>query len=169
MGTKPRSTAQKRLAKEYQQLTRDPPPGVIAGPVNDDDLFVWECLVAGPEDTPYENGVFPALLEFPKDYPLAPPTLKFNPPLLHPNIYPDGLVCISILHPPGEDPNRYERPEERWLPVQSIEKILLSVMLMLAEPNPESGANIDACKLWRDDRDEFDKRVREHVRQSLGL
>jgi len=31
--------------------------------------------------------------------------------------------------------------------VQSVEKILLSVMSMLAEPNDESGANIDAC-VW---------------------
>jgi len=54
-------------------------------------------------------------------------------------------VCISILHPPGDDPNHYELSSERWSPVQSVEKILLSVMSMLAEPNDESGANIDAC------------------------
>lgn len=39
----------------------------------------------------------------------------------------------------------YESSSERWSPVQSIEKILLSVLSMLAEPNVESGANIDAC------------------------
>lgn len=165
----PRSTAQKRLLKEYQQLSRDPPPGIIAGPVSENNLYKWECLLEGPSDTPYENGVFPAVLTFPKDYPLSPPTLKFDPPLLHPNIYADGTVCISILHPPGEDPNQYERPEERWSPVQSIEKILLSVMSMLAEPNPESGANIDACKLWRDNRAEYDRQIRQHVKESLGL
>lgn len=165
----PRSTAQKRLLKEYQQLSRDPPPGVVAGPVSEEDLFVWDCLLEGPDGTPYENGVFSATLKFPLDYPLSPPLLKFTPPLLHPNIYADGTVCISILHPPGEDPNQYERPEERWSPVQSIEKILLSVISMLAEPNPESGANIDACKLWRDHREEYDNQVRSHVRRTLGL
>ena len=165
----PRSTAQKRLLKEYQQISRDPPPGILAGPISEDNLFTWECLLEGPSDTPYENGVFPDMLTFPKDYPLSPPTLKFDPPLLHPNIYADGTVCISILHPPGEDPNQYERPEERWSPVQSIEKILLSVMSMLAEPNPESGANIDACKLWRDNREEYNRQIRQHVRESLGL
>ena len=72
----PRSTAQKRLLKEYQQLSRDPPPGIIAGPVSEDNLYKWECLLEGPSDTPYENGVFPAVLTFPKDYPLSPPTLK---------------------------------------------------------------------------------------------
>ncbi|KAI5959297.1 CBP1 [Candida pseudojiufengensis] len=164
----PRSTAHKRLLKEYQLLSRDPPPGILAGPKSEDDLFKWECFLEGPSETPYENGVFPAILTFPKDYPLSPPTLKFDPPLLHPNIYADGTVCISILHPPGEDPNQYERPEERWSPVQSIEKILLSVISMLAEPNPESGANIDACKLWRDDRKSYDEQIRKHVRTSLG-
>lgn len=39
----------------------------------------------------------------------------------------------------------YESSSERWSPVQSVEKILLSVLSMLAEPNDESGANIEAC------------------------
>jgi len=47
-------------------------------------------------------------------------------------VYTDGRVCISILHTPGEDPLGYESPAERWSPVQSIEKILLSVVSMLA-------------------------------------
>lgn len=165
----PRSTAQKRLLKEFQQLSRDAPPGIVAGPLVDTDLYVWECLLEGPSDTAYENGVFPAKLTFPKDYPLSPPTLKFDPPILHPNVYADGEVCISILHPPGEDPNQYERPEERWSPVQSIEKILLSVVSMLAEPNVESGANIDACKLYRDDRKGYETKIKNAIRESLGL
>lgn len=53
--------------------------------------------------------------------------------------------------------------------MQSVEKILMSVVSMLAEPNDESGANIDACKLWRQDRAEFERIVKGNVRQSLGL
>ncbi|CCH46039.1 Ubiquitin-conjugating enzyme E2 [Wickerhamomyces ciferrii] len=150
------NTAQRRLLKEYQQLTKDSPEGIVAGPVS-------------PQDTPYENGVFPARLTFPTDYPLSPPKLVFTPAILHPNIYANGEVCISILHPPGDDPHQYERAEERWSPVQNVEKILLSVISMLSEPNIESGANIDACKLWRDDRKEFERTVRRDVRRSLGL
>jgi Ubiquitin-conjugating enzyme len=45
----------------------------------------------------------------------------------------------------GEDPNQYESSAERWSPVQSVEKILLSVVSMLAEPNIESPANIEAA------------------------
>lgn len=49
-----------------------------------------------------------------------------------PTVYPDGRVCISILHAPGDDPMGYESSAERWSPVQSVEKILLSVVSMLA-------------------------------------
>lgn len=35
-------------------------------------------------------------------------------------VYPDGRVCISILHPPGDDPNGYELASERWMPVHTV-------------------------------------------------
>lgn len=47
-------------------------------------------------------------------------------------VFVDGRVCISILHAPGDDPMGYELSAERWSPVQSVEKILLSVVSMLA-------------------------------------
>lgn len=47
-------------------------------------------------------------------------------------VFSDGRVCISILHAPGDDPMGYELSAERWSPVQSVEKILLSVVSMLA-------------------------------------
>ena len=140
------SAAIKRLTIEYKQLSTDPNslfPAV--GPISEDNYLEWEALVPGPDGTPFEGGVFSARLSFPPSYPLEPPTMRFEPPIFHPNVYADGLVCISILHTPGDDPNMYESSSERWSPVQSIEKILLSVLSMLAEPNVESGANIDAC------------------------
>lgn len=79
------STAQRRLLQEYRALTNNPPDGITAGPVSEDDILHWECLIQGPEGTPFEGGVFPAELKFPKDYPLAPPTMKFLCDLWHPN------------------------------------------------------------------------------------
>jgi ubiquitin-conjugating enzyme E2 G2 len=58
--------------------------------------------------------------------------MRFTCEFFHPNVYQNGTVCISILHPPGDDPNMYESSSERWSPVQSVEKILLSVVSMLA-------------------------------------
>ena len=69
---------------------------------------------------------------------------------MHVLVDKNGDVCISILHEPGEDKYGYEKPEERWLPVHTVETILLSVISMLADPNDESPANVDAAVslLW---------------------
>ena len=57
----------------------------------------------------------------------------------------NGDVCISILHEPGDDKYGYESASERWLPVHTVETILLSVISMLADPNYDSPANVDAA------------------------
>ncbi|KAJ6317640.1 hypothetical protein OIU76_013227 [Salix suchowensis] len=67
-----------------------------------------------------EGGFFNAIMSFPKNYPNSPPTIRFTSEMWHPNVYPDGKVCISILHPPGDDPNGYELATERWTPVHTI-------------------------------------------------
>lgn len=79
------STAHRRLLMEYRALTNNPPDGITAGPVSEDDLLQWEALIQGPEGTPFEGGVFPAELKFPKDYPLAPPKMTFLGEIFHPN------------------------------------------------------------------------------------
>jgi len=162
-------SALRRLMAEYKQLTLNPPEGIVAGPINEENFFEWEALIVGPDGTCFEGGVFPAKLTFPTDYPLSPPKMQFMCEMFHPNIYADGRVCISILHAPGDDPLGYESSAERWSPVQSVEKILLSVISMLAEPNDESGANIDAAKMWRENRAEFDRIALRIVRKTLSI
>ena len=168
--------AARRLASEYASLTNKPIPGIVARPVSDADLFSWTFALAGPPDTPYACGVFTGLLSFPPDYPLAPPRMAFTPPITHPNVFGGGgggghvpgEVCISILHS-GRDETGYERVEERWSPVQSISSVLLSVLSMLAEPNTESPANVDAAKLFTQEPEAWRRVVRREVERSLGL
>lgn len=86
------TVASKRLFTEYKSLTSSPPEGITAGPVSEDDLFLWEALIQGPEGTPYEGGIFPAELKFPRDYPLSPPSMRFEGGVWHPN----GTYCHEI-------------------------------------------------------------------------
>ena len=154
------------LRRQFQELARNPPDGVSVGLVDDDSIFEWELLIIGPPDTLYEGGMFKARLKFPPEFPNLPPVMTFTSDLWHPNVYKDGKVCISILHPPGEDENRYESSEERWRPILGVEAIILSVISMLSDPNDESPANLDAAIQWRDDKKGFKKRVRQSVRRS---
>jgi len=71
--------------------------------------------------------------------------MTFLSKMWHPNIYPDGKVCISILHAPGTDSmNSMEKAEERWRPILGVEAVLMSVISMLNDPNIDSPANLDA-------------------------
>ncbi|XP_071479943.1 ubiquitin-conjugating enzyme E2 G1-like [Diadema setosum] len=158
------------LKRQLQDLRKQPVSGFSAGLIDDDDIYKWELLVMGPPDTFYEGGYFKAHLIFPKDYPNKPPKMKFVSEIWHPNIDKDGDVCISILHEPGEDKWGYEKPSERWLPIHTVETILLSVISMLADPNDESPANVDAAKDWRADyHGAFKRRVKQCVRKSQDM
>ncbi|KAL0114341.1 hypothetical protein PUN28_011535 [Cardiocondyla obscurior] len=129
----------------FFELNKNPVEGFSAGLIDDNDIYRWEVLIIGPPDTLYEGGFFKAHLQFPKEYPLRPPRMKFITEIWHPNIDKNGDVCISILHEPGDDKWGYEKASERWLPVHTVETILISVISMLADPNDESPANVDAA------------------------
>eukprot|EP00960_Hanusia_phi_P028770 747591-Hanusia_phi.AAC.7 len=99
---------------------------------------------------------------FVPSYPDRPPKMKFITPIWHPNgeaerkacsisphcqlVYPNGDVCISILHEPGEDAtNPQESASMRWNPIHTVETIVISVISMLSDPTDESPANLDAA------------------------
>lgn len=64
-------------------------------------------------------------MRFPSDYPYSPPSVKFLTKMWHPNVYENGDVCISILHPPTDDPQSGEHPSERWNPTQNVRYVLV--------------------------------------------
>ncbi|KAH4131145.1 hypothetical protein HBH47_015650 [Parastagonospora nodorum] len=156
------------LARQLKQMQNDKSISGISCGLVESNVFEWEVMLMIDDDTKfYGGGFFRARLIFPPEYPLLPPKMRFETPIFHPNIYPNGDVCISILHPPEEDKWGYESAAERWSPVQTPETILLSVISMLSSPNDESPANADAARLWRENIPEFKKHVRKCVRDSL--
>ena len=66
------------LMTEFKLMTQNPPDGIDAGYVTEDNFFEWEAAITGPEGTYFEDSVFNAKLEFPMDYPLNPPKMKFR-------------------------------------------------------------------------------------------
>ena len=80
---------------------------------------------------------------------------KFVPPLFHPNVYPSGTVCLSILN-----------EEEGWKPAITIKQILLGIQDLLNDPNPDSPAQADAYNLFKKDRQAYEKKVKAIVREN---
>lgn len=80
---------------------------------------------------------------------------KFTPPLFHPNVYPSGTVCLSILN-----------EEEAWRPAITIKQILLGIQDLLNDPNPESPAQAEAYNLYKKDRPAYERRVKQVVKEN---
>jgi ubiquitin-protein ligase len=148
--------ALKRLQSEYKQLLKEPNYFYSVEP-DMNNFLVWNVLIIGPPDSPFEGGLFNCQFKFTQAYPNKPPEFKFLTPFLHPNIYPDGRVCISILHE-GKDQWGYEDITERWSPSQSVNSVIMSIISMIMNPNFESPANIEASVMWKNNFDEY-KRI----------
>ncbi|KAI3368801.1 hypothetical protein L3Q82_025787, partial [Scortum barcoo] len=150
------ASSQKALMLEMKSLQDEPVEGFKITLVDESDMYNWEVAIFGPPNTHYEGGYFKARIKFPVDYPYSPPAFRFLTKMWHPNIYENGDVCISILHPPVDDPQSGELPSERWNPTQNVRTILLSVISLLNEPNTFSPANVDASvvmyRKWRDSK-----------------
>ncbi|CAO3691223.1 unnamed protein product [Rhizopus stolonifer] len=159
------SSAASILTRQFKELTRNPVPGFVVN-LKEDNIFTWDVALIGTPTTIYEGGYFKATMTFPEDYPFNPPTFRFNHEFYHPNVYPDGRLCISILHPAGNDPASGEAPEERWNPTQSVESVLVSIISLLADPNCSSPANVDAGVDYRKNREVFECIVKKQVELS---
>jgi len=64
--------AVKRLSRELRTVETDPPPYLTSRPLTS-DILTWYFVIRGPEDTPYETGIYMGKLVFPEDYPFKPP------------------------------------------------------------------------------------------------
>ena len=145
--------ARSRLAEERKVWRKDRPHGFFARPETTKDgavnLLKWECSIPGKKSTLWEAGFYPLTMEFSEDYPSKPPKCRFPQGFFHPNIYPSGTVCLSIL---SED--------DGWRPSITVKQILLGVQDLLDSPNPASPAQSEAYMLFTNDRVEYDKKVK---------
>ena len=128
----------------------------------DEYLDVFKALIVGPEDTPYEGGLFEFDILLPPQYPDAPPkvrlvttgggTVRFNP-----NLYKDGKVCLSLLGTwsgPGWDPK-----------LSTLLQVLVSIQALIFvgepyfnEPGYEKAMHDERVQQQAKD---YERRVRE--------
>jgi ubiquitin-conjugating enzyme E2 D len=136
----------KKLQRELKMLAENGSSGYCVSLV-DDNIFHWNAAISGPENTPYEDGVFSLDIQYPVEYPFKPPTVQFQQRVYHCNISRDGKICLEIL--------------QEWSPATSTEKILDAVWQILKEPNPDSPVQADIAVLYRENRNEYNKKARE--------
>lgn len=154
------SLARRRLAQERANWRKDHPAGFSAKYADMEDgkggqdIMKWICKIPGKKSSAWEGGEYVLTMEFSEDYPSKPPKCKFTPVLFHPNIYPSGTVCLSILN-----------EDEDWKPSVTIKQILLGIQDLLDNPNPMSPAQAEPYLLFRQNKEEYYKRVKQQALQ----
>ncbi|KAL6460759.1 hypothetical protein MHYP_G00307250 [Metynnis hypsauchen] len=142
-----------RLSQERKAWRKDHPFGFVAVPTKNPDgtmnLMNWECAIPGKKGTLWEGGLYKLRMLFKDDYPSSPPKCKFEPPIFHPNVYPSGTVCLSILE-----------EEKDWRPAITIKQILLGIQELLNEPNIQDPAQAEAYTIYCQNRMDYEKRVK---------
>lgn len=123
----PNSNVIKRLQSELMSLMTSPTPGLSAFPTT--TLTTWNATLLGPSETPYATLTFKLVLNFPSNYPYAPPEVLFKTPIYHPNVDMSGRICLDILKPGGQG------KEGAWSAALNVESVLLSIQSLLGEPN----------------------------------
>ncbi|TIA83938.1 hypothetical protein E3P92_01881 [Wallemia ichthyophaga] len=141
--------ARTRLMEEKKMWRKDHPFGFWAKPMKGADgtlnLLVWEAGIPGKAGSAWEHGVYKLNVAFPEDYPSKPPKCKFTPPLFHPNVYPSGTVCLSILD-----------EEKGWKPAITLKQIVLGVQELLTDPNASDPAQVEAYTMFKNDKSGYE-------------
>ncbi|XP_021043749.1 ubiquitin-conjugating enzyme E2 D2-like [Mus pahari] len=141
------AVALKRLQKEFLAISQDPPAQCSAGPVAE-NMFHWQATIMGPEDSPYQGGVFFLSIHFPYNYPFKPPKVSFTTRIYHPNIGKNGSICLDILN-------------SKWSPALTISKVLLSICSLLCDPNPDDPLVPEIAKVYLKDLRQYERLARE--------
>ena len=75
--------------------------------------------------------------------------------LFHPNIYPSGAVCLSIIN-----------EEEDWRTSLKVKDILLGIQELLGNPNEKSPAQKEAYEVYVKNKEEYKRRVKEQAKEN---
>merc|ERR1719409_1881187 len=120
----------KRLQREQVSFAKqqDSDGGLFV--IFDDDMAPHKAiaLVMGPNGSPFEGGFYFFEMAFPDEYPLKPPMLDFKTSdgrvRIHPNLYTEGKVCLSIL-------GTWQGPS--WTSACTFASVLLSIESIMDE------------------------------------
>ena len=140
------------LEQEFQQINHESLHGVNVQ-IIDGNILKWKIIIPGPFNTSYEDGRFPMIMEFSKNYPENSPKLKFLCQMYHPNISEDGTVNLGDF-------------EGAWKQSPSVMGIILYIISLLSDPNCDYAENMDAALTWKTNQREFYRKVKRTVDQS---
>lgn len=93
-------------------------------------------LIAGPQDSPFEEGTFKLEIFIPQEYPRAAPKVCFMTKVYHPNLDKLWRIYLAIL-------------KDKWSSALQICTVVLSIQALLIAPNPYDPLAYDTAEQWK--------------------
>jgi ubiquitin-conjugating enzyme (huntingtin interacting protein 2) len=140
-----------RITHELKGITKK---GIYEVELDHENIYNWSIVFHGPKacGSPYEDGTFLIVINFPLEYPYKPPSIKFTTKIFHPNVTEKGEVCLKEII-------------EQWKPANTIEKSIIPfIETILMDPDPSNPMNPKAASLFAENIDLFNKKAREWVK-----
>ena len=145
-----KSPGELRLKKEITEL--DLPNHAKVSFPNDTSIMQFELLVDLTKEECLWNGAkYKFTITVPPNYPHDPPKCHCDTMIYHPNIDMQGNVCLNILR-------------ADWKPVLGINSVILGLIFLFIEPNPNDPLNKEAAELQRNNPAAFKEKVRKSLR-----
>eukprot|EP01026_Neomeris_dumetosa_P027829 TRINITY_DN2258_c0_g2_i1.p2 TRINITY_DN2258_c0_g2~~TRINITY_DN2258_c0_g2_i1.p2 ORF type:complete len:157 (-),score=12.57 TRINITY_DN2258_c0_g2_i1:560-1030(-) len=145
-----------RLMSDLKAVRQEPPEGVSASPLSEENMYVWTATIFGPDETAWEGGVFQLRLTFSESYPAKPPRVRFTSEMFHPNVYADGTICMDTI-------------QDQWSPCHNVCTLLTSIQSLLTDPNCSSPANPEAAQLFQNSIKDYNRRIRKIAQKSIEM
>ncbi|KAL8954121.1 MAG: hypothetical protein Q9222_000003 [Ikaeria aurantiellina] len=145
----------KRIAKEFGEITKDPPKDMKVDLVTEGDLYKWVVTIAGPKDSPYAGGKFKVHVTLPVEYPFKAPMINWQTKIYHPNVTNDGkgAMCLGILR------------DGDWKPNSKLHAALEYVRQLLVEPNADDAIEQAIGREYKEDHDEFVTKAKKWTKE----
>ncbi|KRY66893.1 SUMO-conjugating enzyme UBC9, partial [Trichinella pseudospiralis] len=128
----------------------------IANPVTkngQEDFSEWVCGFPGRKGTLWEGALLKLKVTFPSNYPVEPPAFIFDPPIPHPNVYPNGYVCLSMLD------------QTNWKQGTTVSQLFKALDKIMAHPDRENPANAVAFFEFCERPEKYNERMRKAAKK----
>ena len=113
-----------RIQMELKEFIKSPPSNLSVRVGS--NMRIWIVTMVGAKNTIYEGEKYKLRIQFPKQYPVVPPSVYFLPPVpKHEHVYTNGDICLSMLG-------------KHWRPTMTAQSIAVSILSILSSAQSKS-------------------------------
>lgn len=139
----------RKILEELKKIINEPHEAIEVFPCQRNIGF-WRIILKGPPSSPYKNGTWLLYANFPEDYPVAAPEVRFVTPVKHCNVNPYGKICHSIF-------------TRNWSADTSMKMVLDCVYGLLLYPETDDPLDSSLALQFFNNPTQYENDIQAHV------